>query len=94
MGGIIGRLFREFAVTLSMAILVSAFVALTLTPMMASRVLRPPKEAHHGKLYALSERAFDALLHAYERGLDIVCGTSASRCACFSPRWLSPSFCS
>jgi HAE1 family hydrophobic/amphiphilic exporter-1 len=72
MGGIIGRLFREFAVTLSMAILVSAFVSLTLTPMMASRVLRPPKEAHHGKLYAWSERAFDALLHAYERGLDLV----------------------
>ena len=72
MGGIIGRLFREFAVTLSMAILVSALVSLTLTPMMASRVLRPPKEAHHGKLYALSERAFDALLHAYERGLDLV----------------------
>ncbi|MGA8592143.1 MAG: efflux RND transporter permease subunit, partial [Pseudolabrys sp.] len=72
MGGIIGRLFREFAVTLSMAILVSAFVALTLTPMLASRVLRPPKEAHHGRLYAWSERAFDALLHAYERGLDIV----------------------
>jgi HAE1 family hydrophobic/amphiphilic exporter-1 len=72
MGGIIGRLFREFAVTLSMAILVSAFVALTLTQMLASRVLRPPKEAHHGRLYAWSERAFDALLHAYERGLDIV----------------------
>ncbi|MFY9815280.1 MAG: multidrug efflux RND transporter permease subunit [Pseudolabrys sp.] len=72
MGGIIGRLFREFAVTLSMAILVSAFVALTLTPMLASQVLRPPKEAHHGRLYAWSERAFDALLHAYERGLDIV----------------------
>ncbi|MGA7085299.1 MAG: multidrug efflux RND transporter permease subunit [Pseudolabrys sp.] len=72
MGGIIGRLFREFAVTLSMAILVSAFVALTLTPMLASRMLRPPKEAHHGRLYAWSERAFDALLHAYERGLDIV----------------------
>jgi HAE1 family hydrophobic/amphiphilic exporter-1 len=72
MGGIIGRLFREFAVTLSMAILVSAFVSLTLTPMMASRVLRRPKETHHGKLYAWSERAFDSLLNAYERGLDIV----------------------
>jgi HAE1 family hydrophobic/amphiphilic exporter-1 len=72
MGGIIGRLFREFAVTLAMTIFVSAFVSLTLTPMMASRFLRPPKEAHHGKLYAWSERAFDALLHAYERGLDIV----------------------
>ena len=72
MGGIIGRLFREFAVTLSMTIFVSAFVSLTLTPMMASRFLKPPKETHHGKLYAWSERAFEALLHAYERGLDIV----------------------
>ena len=72
MGGIIGRLFREFAVTLSMAIVVSAFVSLTLTPMMASRFLKPPKEAHHGRLYALSERAFDAMLRAYERGLDVV----------------------
>jgi HAE1 family hydrophobic/amphiphilic exporter-1 len=72
MGGIIGRLFREFAVTLSMAILVSAFVSLTLTPMMASRFLKPPKEAHHGRLYALSERWFEAMSWAYERGLDIV----------------------
>jgi hydrophobic/amphiphilic exporter-1 (mainly G- bacteria), HAE1 family len=72
MGGIIGRLFREFAVTLSMAIVVSAVVSLTLTPMMASRFLKPHKETHHGRLYALSERAFDAMLHAYERGLDLV----------------------
>ena len=72
MGGIIGRLFREFAVTLSMTIVVSAFVSLTLTPMMASRFLKPPQEAHHGRLYALSERGFDALLRAYTRGLDVV----------------------
>ncbi|MFI5010858.1 MAG: multidrug efflux RND transporter permease subunit [Hyphomicrobiales bacterium] len=72
MGGIIGRLFREFAVTLSMTIIVSAAVSLTLTPMMASRFLKPPREAHHGRLYALSERGFDALLKAYERGLDVV----------------------
>jgi HAE1 family hydrophobic/amphiphilic exporter-1 len=72
MGGIIGRLFREFAVTLAMTIVVSAFVSLTLTPMMASRFLKPHKEEHHGKLFALSERAFDAMLHTYERGLDIV----------------------
>jgi hydrophobic/amphiphilic exporter-1 (mainly G- bacteria), HAE1 family len=72
MGGIIGRLFREFAVTLSMAIVVSAFVSLTLTPMMASRFLKPLNEAHHGRLYALSERGFEAMLSAYERGLDIV----------------------
>ena len=72
MGGIIGRLFREFAVTLSMAIAVSALVSLTLTPMMASRFLQSAKEAHHGRLYALSERGFDAMLQAYERGLDVV----------------------
>ena len=66
MGGIIGRLFREFAVTLTMTIVVSAFVSLTLTPMMASRFLKPQKEAHHGRLYALSERGFDALLRAYD----------------------------
>jgi HAE1 family hydrophobic/amphiphilic exporter-1 len=72
MGGIIGRLFREFAVTLSMTILVSAVVSLTLTPMMASRFLISAKAAHHGRLYALSERGFDALLKAYERGLDVV----------------------
>jgi len=70
MGGIIGRLFREFAVTLAMTIVMSALISLTLTPMMASRFLKPAKEAHHGKLFAWSERAFDALLHAYERGLD------------------------
>jgi HAE1 family hydrophobic/amphiphilic exporter-1 len=72
MGGIIGRLFREFAVTLAMTIIVSAFVSLTLTPMMASRFLKPHSEEHHGRFYAWSERAFDALLHAYERGLDVV----------------------
>jgi hydrophobic/amphiphilic exporter-1 (mainly G- bacteria), HAE1 family len=70
MGGIIGRLFREFAVTLSMTILVSAVVSLTLTPMMCSRYLRPHGESH-GRLYQLSERGFDALLHAYEAGLDV-----------------------
>jgi HAE1 family hydrophobic/amphiphilic exporter-1 len=72
MGGIIGRLFREFAVTLSMTIVVSAAVSLTLTPMMASRFLKSAKETHHGRLYALSERGFDALLRGYERGLDLV----------------------
>jgi hydrophobic/amphiphilic exporter-1 (mainly G- bacteria), HAE1 family len=72
MGGIMGRLFREFSVTLAMTIFVSAVVSLTLTPMMASRFLKPPKEAHHGRLYAWSERAFDALLRGYERGLDVV----------------------
>ncbi len=72
MGRIIGRLFREFAVTLTMAIFVSMIVSLTLTPMMASRFLRAHNEAEHGKFYQWSERAFDRLLGWYERGLDIV----------------------
>jgi HAE1 family hydrophobic/amphiphilic exporter-1 len=71
MGGIIGRLFREFAVVLAMTIFVSMVVSLTLTPMMASRFLRSHHEAHHGKLYQWSERAFDAMLRGYERGLDL-----------------------
>jgi hydrophobic/amphiphilic exporter-1 (mainly G- bacteria), HAE1 family len=70
MGGIIGRLFREFAVTLTMTIVVSMVVSLTLTPMMASRFLRAHGETKHGRFYLWSERAFDALLHSYERGLD------------------------
>ena len=70
MGGIIGRLFREFAVTLAMTIFVSMVVSLTLTPMMASRFLRAHSETQHGRFYQWSERAFDAMLHAYERGLD------------------------
>jgi len=71
MGGIIGRLFREFAVTLAMTIFVSMVVSLTLTPMMASRFLRSHKEARHGSFYMWSERAFDRLLAGYERGLDL-----------------------
>ena len=71
MGGIIGRLFREFAVTLSMAIFVSLVVSLTLTPMMASRFLRAHHEVKHGRFYQWSERMFNGLLHAYERGLDL-----------------------
>jgi hydrophobic/amphiphilic exporter-1 (mainly G- bacteria), HAE1 family len=73
MGGIIGRLFREFAITLAMAIFVSMVVSLTLTPMMASRFLKAHSEAAaHGRLYLWSERCFDAMLRAYEIGLDLV----------------------
>src|ERR1700754_1505896 len=71
MGGIIGRLFREFAVTLAMTIFVSMIVSLTLTPMMASRFLRSHHETKHGRFYQWSESAFDAMLRAYERGLDL-----------------------
>ncbi len=72
MGGIIGRLFREFSVTIAMTIAVSAFVALTLTPMMASRFLKAHDEERHGWLFNRSEAAFLALARAYERGVDFV----------------------
>jgi HAE1 family hydrophobic/amphiphilic exporter-1 len=72
MAGIIGRLLHEFAVTIGMAILVSGFVSLTLTPMLCSRFLRPPSEVRHGRLYAGSERFFTFLIHAYGRSLRTV----------------------
>jgi HAE1 family hydrophobic/amphiphilic exporter-1 len=72
MGGIMGRLLHEFAVTITCAILVSGFVSLTLTPMLCSRFLRPSKEAHHGRLYAASESVFDAMLGLYTRTLGFV----------------------
>jgi multidrug efflux pump subunit AcrB len=72
MGGIIGRLFREFAITMTMTIAVSAFVALTLSPTMCALFLRDEKHAKHGKAYMAIERAFDRLLAGYTRGLDFV----------------------
>ncbi|WP_293761744.1 multidrug efflux RND transporter permease subunit [uncultured Aquitalea sp.] len=69
MGGIIGRLFREFAVTLSVAILVSLLVSLTTTPMLCARWLKPHAERPPSRLFALSERFFDAMLAAYRRTL-------------------------
>ncbi len=72
MGGIIGRLFREFAITMTMTIAVSAFVALTLSPTMCALFLRDEKHAKHGKAYMFVERAFDRLLAGYTRGLDFV----------------------
>ena len=69
MGGIVGRLFREFAVTLSVAILVSLAVSLTTTPMMCSRLLKHHEGETHGRLYILSEKFFEALLSFYERTL-------------------------
>jgi multidrug efflux pump len=70
MGGIVGRLFREFAVTLSAAILVSLVVSLTVTPMMSARLLRPQSAAPKGRLGRTSERLFDALLRGYRKSLD------------------------
>jgi multidrug efflux pump len=69
MGGIVGRLFREFAVTLSIAIAVSLLVSLTTTPMMCARLLKPREPGGHGRLYLASERAFQTVLHLYERTL-------------------------
>ena len=70
MGGIVGRLFREFAMTVALTVLVSAVVSLTLTPMMCSRFLKH-HTAQHGFLYRIIERFFDALLGGYRRTLDI-----------------------
>jgi multidrug efflux pump subunit AcrB len=68
MGGIVGQLFREFAVSLSVAVAISAVVSLTLTPMMCGRLLGGYRE-RHGVLYLASERVFQAILHGYERSL-------------------------
>jgi len=72
MGGIIGRLFREFAITLSVAILVSLLISLTATPMMCSRLLKHQRPEDHGRLYNASEKAFDWVLNLYRRTLSVV----------------------
>jgi HAE1 family hydrophobic/amphiphilic exporter-1 len=69
MGGLIGRLFNEFAVTIGIAILVSGFVSLSLTPMLCSRFLRPSRDQRHGRFYEASERVYRRVLGAYERTL-------------------------
>jgi len=69
MGGIVGRYFREFAVTLSVAILISLVLSLTMTPMMCSRLLRSEKGRRHGRFHAWSERGFESLHRSYERSL-------------------------
>ena len=71
MGGIVGRLLREFAVTISCAILVSGFVAISLTPMLCSRFLKPPHSQTHGWLYTATERFFDAWLRLYDLTLRV-----------------------
>ncbi len=71
MSGYIGLLFREFAVTVSVALVLSLLISLTLTPMMCARLLKSRSEGH-GRLYRWSERGFDGLLHLYEAGLKIV----------------------
>jgi len=72
MGGILGRILHEFAVTISMAILISGFVSLTLTPMLCSRFLRPPATEKHGRFYFAMERVFDGMRNFYKLSLSVV----------------------
>jgi len=72
MSGMLGRLLNEFAVTIMAAVLVSGFVSLTLTPMLCSRMLKPEHGVKHGRLYALSERAFEIWKRAYDVSLQRV----------------------
>jgi len=65
MGDIVGRLFREFAVTLAVTIVISALVSLSLTPMMAARLLKNPKTVKHGRIYEASERAYERVIEWY-----------------------------
>ncbi len=72
LGGILGRLLNEFAVTIAAAILVSGLVSLTLTPMLCSRYLKPPRAEKHGRLYLVTERFFNGMLGLYDRTLQAV----------------------
>ncbi len=72
MGGVVGRLFNEFAVTISLAILISGFVSLTLTPMLSARLLRAHSPEPQGRFHRVTEAAFDRLLALYRRTLDWV----------------------
>jgi HAE1 family hydrophobic/amphiphilic exporter-1 len=72
MGGIVGRLFREFAITVTLTIVVSVLISLTLTPMLCSRFLGDEKGRKHGRVYLLFERGFEAMLNGYKRGLNVV----------------------
>ncbi len=72
MGGLLGRLLREFSVTILVAVLVSGFISLTLTPMMCSRFVHSEKKAQHGSLYNFFERFFDGLRNGYARTLAVV----------------------
>lgn len=82
MGGIMGRLLHEFAVTISMAILISGFVSLTLTPMLCGRFLRPVTTERHGRLHEVMERFFQGMLRAYEKSLLVVMERRRITAAC------------
>jgi multidrug efflux pump len=70
MGGVVGRLFREFAITLSASIVISGIVSLVLTPMMCAYLLKSEESRRRGRLFRTSERAFDAMLYVYKAGLN------------------------
>jgi multidrug efflux pump len=84
MGDVVGRLFHEFAITMAVAILISAFVSLTLTPMMSARLLRPERERRHSRLGAWSARQFEDMIAAYGRGLDWVLDRPRATLAVFA----------
>src|SRR5207302_2158896 len=69
MTGIVGRLFREFAITLSVAVAMSAVVSLTLTPMMCARLLKPEREEKHGRFFTFTEHIWQSMLNTYDAGL-------------------------
>ena len=91
MGGIIGRLFREFAITVTVAIAVSAFVSLTLTPMLCARFLEPGERQRTAASTAPSRPCSMACTAATGARSTSCCGTDSSRCWCSSPPWRSPS---
>ncbi|MEO8859376.1 MAG: efflux RND transporter permease subunit, partial [Burkholderiaceae bacterium] len=84
MGDVVGRLFHEFAITLAVSILISAFVSLTLTPMMSARMLRPESARKHGRFTAWSARAFDRSVAWYGRSLNWVLDRSAGTLLVFA----------
>src|SRR5213075_742108 len=89
MGDVVGRLFREFAVTLAVAILISAVVSLTLTPMMAARLLRPEREERESRFARAAGRMFDRVIERYGHALDWVLDRQRPRCSSGRRRWSS-----
>ncbi|MFG1278879.1 efflux RND transporter permease subunit [Xanthobacter autotrophicus] len=83
MGGLVGRLFREFAVTVAVTIVMSAFVSLALTPTLCALFLKPKGEVQHGRLYQVAERCFDTLLAGYRRTLDLALAHQRATLAVF-----------
>ena len=82
MGGIVGRLFREFAVVLSTAILVSMIISLTTTPMMCAHLLKDERNIRHGRIYRASESVFNGMVSIYRRSLAWVLNTTTSCWSC------------